>query len=222
VFSFIYMKVLESQPRRYDTGIAWLSLGAAERSRCAIVERVVRPGDRVLDVGTGTGSLALLAAGRGAEVAGIDASRAMLAVAEDKRARHPSGGRVRFIEAGVAEMDTALAGETFDVVTASLVFSELSEDEQHYALRQAHERLKPGGRLAIADETRPRGILKRVVYALVRLPLALVTFAITQTGTRPVLGLEEKVLRAGYAIESVERRNLGSFLILYARKKGTE
>ena len=221
MFSFIYMRILESQPRRYDTGISCLSLGTADKVRREMVERAVQPGDRVLDIGTGTGSLALLAAGRGAQVVGIDASRAMLAVAEDKRRNDPSGERVRFIEAGVAEMDTSLSGEAFDVATASLVFSELSEDEQHYALRQAHELLKPGGRLVIADETRPTGMLKTVLYYLFRLPLAVLTFVFTQTSTRPVLRLGEKVLEAGYEIESVDKHNLGSYLVLYARKKNT-
>lgn len=220
MFSFIYMKILESQPRRYDVGISWLSLGAVDRCRHKIIERAVQPGDHVLDIGTGTGSLALLAAERGAEVVGIDTSAAMLAVAEQKRTNHPDGERVRFIEAGAAEMETSLLGETFDVVTASLVFSELSEDEQRYVLRQAHGLLKPGGCLVIADETRPMGLFKRVLYYLVRLPLAVLTFALTQTSTRPVLGLKEKVREAGYEIESTEMHNLGSYIMLYARKKG--
>lgn len=219
MFSFVYMKILESQPRRYDRGIAWLSFGAAERGRREMVESAVREGDRVLDIGTGTGALALLAAGRGAQVVGIDTSAAMLAVAEERRSTAPGGDRVRFVEAGVAEMDTALAGELFDVVTASLVFSELSQDEQRYALRQAHVLLKPRGRLVIGDETKPAGIVARMVYSLFRFPLAAVTFALTQTSTRPVTGLEKKVSEAGYEIESVERHNLGSYFVLHARRR---
>ncbi|RME00447.1 MAG: methyltransferase domain-containing protein [Deltaproteobacteria bacterium] len=219
MFSFIYMKILESQPHRYDRGIAWLSLGAADRGRERMIASAVEPGDRVLDLGTGTGTLALLAAKVAEEVVGIDASAAMLRVAEEKRQADPNGGKVAFREAGVAELDTLFAEERFEVVTASLLFSELSEDEQRYTLRQAYRLLVFGGRLVIADETMPKGALRRFLYEIFRLPLALVTFLLTQTSTRPVIGIEEKVEEAGFSIASVERYNLGSYFILQARKE---
>lgn len=187
MFSFIFMKILESQPKRYDQGISWLTLGVAGRNQRRIAEWIAKPGRRVLDIGTGTGSLALLEAAWGAEVVGMDLSAAMLKVAETKRAAHPDRARVKFIEAGVAELDSALAAESLQAVSASLLFSELSEDAQRYTLRQVFELLEPGGLLAIGDETQPASLWKRYLYQLVRLPLALLTFAITQTSTRPAL-----------------------------------
>ena len=219
MFSYIYMKILESKPGRYDRGISWLSFGRADKQKKEIADRAVRAGDKVLDIGAGTGTLALLCAERDAEVIGMDASAAMLAVAEQKRKAHPKGGQVHFVEAGVAEMDTAFEQGAFDVATASLVFSELSEDEQRYALAQAHRVLKSEGRLVVADETRPQGFFRRILYHLVRFPLALITFLFTQTTTRPVTDLEKKVSEAGFDIEKVERRNLRSFFILYATKR---
>ncbi|MBW2261830.1 MAG: class I SAM-dependent methyltransferase [Deltaproteobacteria bacterium] len=218
MLSYVYMKILESRPRRYDAGIAWLSLGQADRVKREIVERYVRDGTRLLDIGAGTGTLAFMAAARGAEVTGIDVSAPMLAEAERKRSASPAGDRVTLVEAGVAEMDAALAGRTFDVVTASLVFSELSGDEQRYALAQVESLLAPGGRLVIVDETKPSGAARRALYHLVRLPLALVTFSLTQTSTRAVEGLEEKVREAGFEIEEVQRRSMGSLVVLAARK----
>jgi demethylmenaquinone methyltransferase/2-methoxy-6-polyprenyl-1,4-benzoquinol methylase len=216
VLSYVYMKILESRPRRYDRGIAWLSLGQADRVKREIVERYVKEGTRMLDVGAGTGTLALLAAARGATVTGIDVSAPMLAEAERKRSASPAGERVTLLEAGVAEMDTALEGRSFDLATASLVMSELSGDEQRYALAQVAALLVPGGRLVVVDETRPRGAGQRALYHLVRLPLALVTFSLTQTSTRAVEGLEEKVREAGFTIEDVQRRSMGSLVVLVA------
>jgi demethylmenaquinone methyltransferase/2-methoxy-6-polyprenyl-1,4-benzoquinol methylase len=217
MLSYVYMKILESRPRRYDTAIRWLSLGQADRARREIVARWVRAGDRVLDVGTGTGTLALLAAGRGAEVTGIDVSAGMLREAERKRHASAAGHRVRFIETGVAEMDSGLE-EGFDLVTAFLVMSELSGDERRWMLAQAHRLLGPGGRIAVADETRPDGAGRRALHGLVRLPLAVATFAVTQTSTRPVEGLERLVAGAGFEVDVVETRAMGSFVLVGARK----
>ena len=190
----------------------------ADRARRELVRWAVEPGCRLLDLGTGTGALAILAARNGASVVGIDPSPGMLTVAGELRAASDVGDRVRFIEAGVAEMEDHLSGSKFEAVTAFLVFSELSEDEQRYALRQAFSLLESGGRLAIADETRPSGVVQRVLYYTFRAPLALATWVLTQAATHPVIGLEDKVMAAGFQIQSVKRFNMGSFFILMAKK----
>ena len=64
--SYVYMKILESQPERYDRGIALLSLGAADRCKKKLVDETVRPGFHVLEIGCGTGTMAILAGRAGA------------------------------------------------------------------------------------------------------------------------------------------------------------
>ena len=135
--SYIYMKILESQPERYDRGIALLSWGAADRCKKKLVEENVRPGSRVLEIGCGTGTMAILAAQRGAEVAAFDVSAAMLEVARRKIDTSGMAGRIQLEETGVSGMDK-LADERFDLVMSTLVFSELSLDERTYALRHSH------------------------------------------------------------------------------------
>jgi len=215
--SYIYMLVLESQPERYDRGIALLSLGASGRIQRRLVAQNVRAGMQVLEIGCGTGSLAILAAQAGVHVQGFDISPGMLAVAQRKIEASRLQDRIALCEMGVAGMD-ALSGERFDLVVATLVFSELSVDEQRYALAQAHRVLRPGGRLALADEARPEAWAQRLLHGLLRFCLLIVTFALTQTTTRAVAGLAEQVARAGFRIESEERSSLGSFLYLVARK----
>jgi len=215
--SYIHMKILESQPERYDRGIALLSLGAAQRAQRRLVDENVRADMRVLEIGCGTGSLALLAARAGAHVQGFDVSPGMFEVARGKVQAERLEDRIELSEMGVSGMDS-FAGESFDLVMATLVFSELSRDEQRYALAQAHRVLRPGGRLALTDEARPEAWAQRLLHGLVRFCLLVVTFAITQTTTRAVVGLSEQVARAGFRIEIQERSSLGSFLYLVARK----
>ena len=212
------MKILESQPRRYDRGIALLSFGRSEKVKRRLVEENVKPGDHVLEIGCGTGTAAVLAARAGARVTGFDVSAPMLTVAREKVAARGLGDSVELIEMGVSGMD-GFPDTGFDVVLSTLVFSELSPDEQSYALDHSFRVLKPGGRLAVADEVRPATFGKRLTYDIIRIPLLVLTFALTQTSTRAVEGLPDLIRRAGFRIESEERTALGSFLYLVARKE---
>jgi demethylmenaquinone methyltransferase/2-methoxy-6-polyprenyl-1,4-benzoquinol methylase len=217
VSSYVYMKILESQPERYDRGIALLSLGAADRCKKKLVEENVRPGSKVLEIGCGTGTMAVLAALRGAEVLAFDVSAAMLEVARRKIDASGVAGRIQLEETGISSMDK-LASRSFDLVMSTLVFSELSHDERTYALRHSYRVLESGGRIAIADEARPRSLAKRWAHGVVRIPLLIATFALTQTTTSAVDGLPELVAEAGFRIESEQRSSLDSFLYLVARK----
>jgi SAM-dependent methyltransferase len=85
----------------------------------------IAPGDRVLDVGSGLGDLAAAAAGRGAEVTGVDLSWGMLAAA---RARHPG---LTFVE-GDAEA-LPFADGAFDVVIGAFVINHLPHPERGVA-----------------------------------------------------------------------------------------
>jgi len=216
--SYIFMKILESQPLRYDLGIAWLSLGKITRVKRRIVAEEVQPGTRHLDIGAGTGTLAVQAAREGATVLGFDVSPGMLAVARRRVIDAGLQDRVTLRQMGVAAMDGLEAGR-FDLVTATLVFSELSPDEQTYALGQCHRLLKPGGALVLVDEVRPRSRIARCVHAFLRLPLLVVTYVLTQTTTRAVVDLEARVAAAGFALGYSERSGVDSFLYLRAAKK---
>ncbi len=215
--SYVYMKILESQPERYDRGIALLSLGGADRCKKKLVEENVRPGSQVLEIGCGTGTMAILAGLAGADVFAFDVSAAMLEVARRKIDASGMAGRVQLEEMGVSGMDK-LADERFDLVMSTLVFSELSHDERAYALRHAYRVLKTAGRVAIADEARPVSLAKRAAHGVVRMPLLIATFALTQTTTSAVDGLPDLVGEAGFRIESEQRSSLDSFLYLVARK----
>jgi SAM-dependent methyltransferase len=70
-------------------------------------------GKTVLDIGCGTGRLALFLADRGAEVVGVDFSPAMVSRARRQLQRHPDV-RVRFIQASIEDLSSV--GDGFDYV----------------------------------------------------------------------------------------------------------
>jgi hypothetical protein len=78
--------------------------------------------------------------------------------------------------------------------------------------------LKPGGLLLVADEVVPSSLAKRVLNGLIRLPLAIVAYVWTQTTTRAVSDLPQKVEGVGFVLESIRLTNLGSLMELVARK----
>ena len=126
----------------------------------------LRPGQRVLDLGCGTGNLSMRVkrACPGAEVSGVDADPRMLtaAVAKAKRA----GVEVTFTR-GFAE-SLPFADGAFDRVVSSLFFHHLSPSQKVSALRQAGRVLAPGGAMHIADWGRPAGPLLRLLFLGIR------------------------------------------------------
>lgn len=217
---YVFMKMLESAPQRYDAGIRLLTLGRLDSAYDRLVTSV-REGFRVLDIGCGTGALTLRAARRGATVMGIDINAQMLEIARNRAEKAGLTDRIEFHEMGVAELGE-LEKQSFDVVMSGLCFSELTPDELTFALDQTSRLLRTGGTLLLADETLPKGFFFRAVNTLVRLPLALITYLVTQTTTRAVRHLEEKVKLEGLTIESVRKSRIGDFTELVARKPGPD
>jgi SAM-dependent methyltransferase len=100
-------------------------------------------GGRVLELGIGTGRMALPLAERGLEVLGIDASPAMT---ERLRAK-PGGDRIRVVQGSFAEMPAALDGERFDLifVVFNTFFALLTQEEQVQCFRSAAAHLTNAG-----------------------------------------------------------------------------
>ena len=110
----------------------------------------IQPGEQVLDVGCGTGTLAMEVArrvGRAGRVVGIDPGTQQIAYARSKAARRnlPTDFQIGVIE------QLAFPDQTFDVVFSTLMMHHLPESLKRQGLAEIARVLKPGGRLIIAD-----------------------------------------------------------------------
>ena len=133
----------------YDVMNRVTTMGLDGGWRRLAAESVVRPGDRVLDACCGTGDLALAAERAGGIVTGLDFSERML-----ERARRKSD-TVTWVRADVTALP--FQEESFDAATVG--FGVRNVPELEAGLGELARVLRPGGRLACLDLTRPRGLL---------------------------------------------------------------
>lgn len=136
----------------YDRFNAWASLGLHQSWRKALIRRVPA-GAAVLDIATGTGDLALLAAQKH-EVVGVDFSERMLTRAREK----DKAGRIRWILASADQLP--LANGSFDCVASAFALRNLRSCLED-VFKETHRVLKAGGKVLHMDFGRPTSILSR-------------------------------------------------------------
>jgi len=177
----------------------------------------IRDGHRILDLGCGTGTLALIVkrAHQGSEVFGLDADAEALQLA-----------RTKLQEAGIeVQLDKGLASalpyraESFDRTLSSLFFHHLPSELKLEAMREVLRVLRPGGEFHVADWGKPTSRAMRLAFVGVQI---LDGFAKTTDNLRDLL---PNFLRlAGF--ENVETTNcystmLGTLSLYRARKPST-
>jgi demethylmenaquinone methyltransferase/2-methoxy-6-polyprenyl-1,4-benzoquinol methylase len=134
----------------YDVMNHAMTAGLDRRWRRLAAETVVRPGDAVLDACCGTGDLAIAAERAGGRVTGLDFSEQMLV-----RARGKSDS-VEWVLGDVTALPFDDA--SFDAVTVGFGIRNVPDLEA--GLAELARVLRPGGRVACLEITRPEGMLK--------------------------------------------------------------
>ncbi|MEO6886086.1 MAG: methyltransferase domain-containing protein, partial [Jatrophihabitantaceae bacterium] len=119
----------------------------------------LRPGDRVLDLGCGTGlNFPVLAAavGPSGTIVGVDLSGQMLARAHARVQRH-GWANVCLVQAdaGTCDLSALFGGEPYDAVLATFSLSIIGDGPA--AWRSALAATRPGGRIAVVDLALPVG-----------------------------------------------------------------
>jgi ubiquinone/menaquinone biosynthesis C-methylase UbiE len=140
----------------YDTVCRFYGLGRSFREE-TLRHAALKPGERFLDVGCGTGVLTRLAAemvGASGQALGIDPAPRMIAVARKNAA---GNSQAEFRIAAIERLP--FESGSFDVAVASLMLHHLPPDLKLGGLREVYRVLKPGGRLIVVDLDRPANSL---------------------------------------------------------------
>lgn len=148
--------VYSAVARRYDFEHGALTFRQDQRGRRLVVANTVRPGDTVLDAGSGTGSTALLAAektGPTGHVTLFDFAGGMLDVARQRAAARGLVSRMDFQSGDMLALP--FADGRFDCVLSTYSVCPLFDPDQ--GALELYRVLKPGGRLGVAHSASPEG-----------------------------------------------------------------
>jgi ubiquinone/menaquinone biosynthesis C-methylase UbiE len=153
----------------YDPLLRWL--GGESDHRELVNQAGLQPSHRVLEIGCGTGNLAILIKRLypGAEVVGLDPDPKALARARQKAEREAVS--VQF-DSGFSD-ELPYADGSFDRVFSSFMFHHLSLEEKKRTLHETGRVLAPGGSLHLLDfggaNARPEGLIARLLHRTGRL-----------------------------------------------------
>jgi ubiquinone/menaquinone biosynthesis C-methylase UbiE len=155
-----------SLTRFYDPVVALTTRERAFKRR-VLQRALLEPGERVLDLACGSGTLAIAAAREapGLEVVGVDGDPDILARAREKASA--ARAEIRFDEGLSTELPYPDA--TFDVLLSTLFFHHLLDEAKKRTAEEALRVLRSGGRLVLADFGKPQDPVMRVANLPVRL-----------------------------------------------------
>src|SRR5512136_707541 len=154
---------MEQMVNSYDSYMRTMTLGRERALREMTVNlALVKPGDFVLEVGCGTGTLTLAAkrqAGPAGKAFGIDIIPGMIEVSQRKAAQAHED--ITF-QLGSID-DIPFSESQFDVVLCSFMIFHMSEDTRRKGIAEIYRVLKPQGQLLVLDLALPTQPVQKVI-----------------------------------------------------------
>ena len=204
-------RMFDAIARRYDLMNKIISLGCDRRWRQRAIDALgCVPGGRYLDVGSGTGDLAIDIVSREqrARVVGLDPSIGMLAIGREKIAASKLSPTVTFT-AGDA-MFLPFKDDSMDGII--LGFCIRNVEDRIAAVREFSRVLKPGGRLVILELTVPENpffSLGHRIYTSTAIPA--ISYLLTQKGAYDYLVKSVRAFpKAGDFLSEMKKVGFGS------------
>jgi len=154
--------------RFYDLATWLLTFGREPAIRKMTIELAgIKEGERVLDIGCGTGTLTIAAkrqTGPTGEAHGIDPSAEMIGVSRQKAAK--AGVDAQFQTAVVEKLP--FPDGHFDLVLSSLMLHHLPADVKRAGFAELRRVLKPGGRFVAVDIAESGGFIGHILQMHLR------------------------------------------------------
>ena len=159
------LELFAGLPGRYERMGAILSFGQDPRWRRALVDAIApAPGERILDVATGTGLVARALARRsGCEVVGLDQSERMLDGARGRVASRPElAARITFLRGDAEHLP--FADGQFDALTFTYLLRYV--DDRDATMRELARVVRPGGRIGMVEFGVPSNEAARALWRI--------------------------------------------------------
>jgi len=214
---YAWMLFVEKAPQRYDVGMRIMTFGRLDRIKDAIAETVC-PGEAILDIGCGTGTLAVRCLRRGATVTGLDSSAFMLEEARKNASAAGLDGGLRLVKDSATQLQKHFADGSFDTVVATVSLGEFPKSYLEFIFKHCHRILRSGGRLIIADELQPDTRMARFFYNAAMGIAWIPQFLVVRRVAYPIRGLPELLAGAGFQLEERRRYSLSKLQLLLARR----
>ena len=210
-----WMKWVEIAPGRYDWAVRIMTGGRIDQIKDEIA-KVIRPGDLVLDIGCGTGTLAVRCMKKGAVVTGLDSSRYML----DRAMQHARDvgleSKLTVVHDSVTQLAKNFPEHSFDVIVSTMALGEFPREYLNFILSDCRRLLKPGGRLIIADETLPDRPLPKILYGIGMGLLWIPQFLLLRRALFPIKDLPGTIAQGGFAVTRTRTWAASSFKLIFA------
>jgi ubiquinone/menaquinone biosynthesis C-methylase UbiE len=190
---------VEHAPQRYDWAVKLMTFGRIDQIKDEIAEKVSE-GDEVLDIGCGTGTLALRCIRKGARVHGLDAAEYMLAQSDKNATAEGKRDQLKLYHDSITQTARHFHDEQFDMVTATMVLGEFPQEYMEYIFQECRRILKPGGKLVIADECWPRNPVIRLLYRMSMVVFWIPQFLFLRRPLFPIRDLDKIVSEADFTV----------------------
>ncbi|MBZ5615782.1 MAG: class I SAM-dependent methyltransferase [Acidobacteriia bacterium] len=212
-----WMLFVETAPHRYDWAVKVMTAGRIDRIKDRIAQ-TIHAGERVLDIGCGTGTLVERCLRRGAYVTGLDSSEFMLKEAEKHCIAAGGSSRSTLVRDSVTQLRKHFPAESFDVITSTMALGEFPHEYLDYILGDCRRLLRPGGRLIIADEVWPERPVVRVLYGIGLALCWIPQFVLLRRAPFPIRRLAETIRAAGFEVRGRATWAASSLQLIFAEK----